>query len=102
MTLLHKIPKRVISKVSSDYDISLLVKAIVMSSMKSESLYTTTAKLLKNLKLNLRCQFMVLSSVLNFIVENENSEIAKNFLKLFKEMDSQSYNQTILYHLKQT
>ena len=24
------------------------------------------------------------------------------FLKLFKEMDSQSYNQTILYHLKQT
>ena len=73
MTLLHKIPKRVFTKVSADYDVSLLIKALVLSSLENESLFTSTAKLIKNLKLNLRCQFMVLSAILNNIIENENS-----------------------------
>jgi hypothetical protein len=102
MKILIKIPKKVIAKVSVDYDISLFIKALVLSSLNSEELFLTLSKLIKNLDLNLKCQFMILSALLNFIVENDESKIAMNFLKLFKEMDSQSYNQTILYHLKQT
>ena len=73
MTLLLKIPKRVLTKVSAEYDVSLLIKALVLSSLENESLFASVAKLIKNLKLNLRCQFMVLSAILNKIVENENS-----------------------------
>jgi len=53
--------------------------------------------------MTLKINFTVISCILQHLLQTTDQEdTALNLLKLIEESDPQAYNQTVLYHLKQT
>lgn len=123
LDVLLQIPRlsKVLLRVGKNYDVSGVMNAIVMAVVNCEGaqdeelaakLQGSLEKLLKQKGLlNLKTQYQIISSLLQFLVEHPSNPeqkhshgktTAEKILELLKSLDSQCYNQTILYHLKQT
>lgn len=115
LAILLDVPRfaKIVQRLSQSHDVSLLLRALVDSTMTDEvdqadnELCLKVQKILKMKNLmNLKCHFLVTTSILNHILYNESSQSQdaanRGLLDLMKEIDSQSYNQTLLYSLKQT
>ena len=86
---------KIIAKTSKVHDISQLLRAfvetVISSEVQSESV-NQVKKILKSKDLvNLKTQFLIVSSILNHLLEdpeNCQEEVAKSLLNLLKEADS--------------